>query len=252
MRPVLVMCVAVCCLLAPRLVRAADAPAARAPRAARVDADSLARALAGTWVSDADSAELITIARTDRAALRVTAASRFAATGFVEGGVFTGVARLPAPGWKTLEAPRLMILKFWPLGVGHIAAQFGADLASATTRVETWKRKSAEPLLGPRWEPQPERGPGFGYVEQLPELVAQVPPEYPDWARREGLAGRVRVQALVGKDGLVKQTRVVDSVEPRLDRFAVDAVKRWRFKPALTNGRPIAVWVALEVAFPPR
>ena len=56
------------------------------------------------------------------------------------------------------------------------------------------------------------------------------------------------VQALVGKDGRVKDTKVVKSV-PVLDDAAVSAVKRWVFKPALSNNKPVAVWVAVPVKF---
>ena len=62
------------------------------------------------------------------------------------------------------------------------------------------------------------------------------------------MEGTVIVQALVGKDGKVKDTKVVKSV-PVLDDAAVAAVKRWVFKPALSNNKPVAVWVAVPVKF---
>jgi protein TonB len=36
---------------------------------------------------------------------------------------------------------------------------------------------------------------------------------------------------------------------PLLDGAALDAVSRWRFTPALNNGRPVRVWVAIPVRF---
>ena len=56
------------------------------------------------------------------------------------------------------------------------------------------------------------------------------------------------VQALVGKDGKVKDTQVVKSI-PMLDDAAVKAVRQWVFKPALSNNKPVAVWVAVPVRF---
>jgi len=93
--------------------------------------------------------------------------------------------------------------------------------------------------------------PKFGeyvYVEELPEAVTRVLPQYPDIAREAGVDGIVMVQALVGKDGGVKDTRVVNSI-PMLDAAAVAAVKQWVFKPALSNNKPVAVWVAVPVKF---
>jgi protein TonB len=97
----------------------------------------------------------------------------------------------------------------------------------------------------------PDVDPAFGefvYVEELPEAVTRVPPEYPDIARQSGIEGTVQLQALVGKDGRVKDVKVVKGI-PVLDEAAVSAVRQWVFKPALTNNKPVAVWVAVPVRF---
>ena len=93
--------------------------------------------------------------------------------------------------------------------------------------------------------------PRFGdyvYVEELPEAVTRIAPIYPDLAREAGVDGTVMVQALVGKDGKVKDVRVVKSI-PMLDDAAKVAVRRWVFKPALSNNKPVAVWVGVPVKF---
>ncbi len=99
--------------------------------------------------------------------------------------------------------------------------------------------------------PSEDELPKFGeyvYVEELPEAITQVRPEYPDIARQANVDGTVLVQVLVGKDGKVKDTKVVKSV-PMLDAAAVAAVKQWVFKPALSNNKPVAVWVAVPMKF---
>lgn len=99
--------------------------------------------------------------------------------------------------------------------------------------------------------PSDDALPAFGdyvYVEELPEAVTRVPPSYPDLAREAGVDGTVMVQALVGKDGNVKDVRVVKSI-PMLDEAAKSAVRRWVFKPALSNNKPVAVWVGVPVKF---
>ena len=99
--------------------------------------------------------------------------------------------------------------------------------------------------------PSEDEMPKFGeyvYVEELPEAVTRVAPTYPDLARSAGVDGTVMVQALVGKDGKVKDVRVVKSI-PMLDESAKAAVKQWVFKPALSNNKPVAVWVGVPVKF---
>ena len=88
----------------------------------------------------------------------------------------------------------------------------------------------------------------YVYVEELPEAVTKVSPDYPDLARSANVDGTVLVQALVGKDGRVKDAKVVKSIA-MLDAAAVAAVKQWVFKPALSNNKPVAVWVAVPVRF---
>ena len=88
----------------------------------------------------------------------------------------------------------------------------------------------------------------YVYVEELPEAITQVRPEYPDLARSANVDGTVLVQALVGKDGRVKDAKVVKSIA-MLDAAAVSAVRQWVFKPALSNNKPVAVWVAVPVRF---
>ena len=88
------------------------------------------------------------------------------------------------------------------------------------------------------------------YVEELPEPIERVAPEYPEEAKRAGIEGKVILQCFVGVNGAVGEVRVQNSI-PALDAAAIAAVKQWRFKPALSYGKPVAVWVAVPVNFPP-
>lgn len=93
--------------------------------------------------------------------------------------------------------------------------------------------------------------PQFGqyvHVDELPEAIRKVSPTYPPDALASRMEGTVVVQALVDVDGRVADTKVVKSV-PALDAAASAAVLGWTFKPAMANGQPVAVWVAVPVKF---
>ncbi len=120
------------------------------------------------------------------------------------------------------------------------------EIASSTPGIDTGGDNQI--VVAP---PAAEEMPRFGeyvYTDELPEVITKVPPTYPDIAREANVDGTVMVQALVGKDGKVHDTRVVKSI-PMLDASAIAAVKQWVFKPALSNNKPVAVWVAVPVKF---
>ena len=53
----------------------------------------------------------------------------------------------------------------------------------------------------------------------------------------------------VDEQGAVHDVHVTRSLEKRLDHNAVDAVKRWKFRPAMRDGKPVAVLTSVEVDF---
>ena len=57
------------------------------------------------------------------------------------------------------------------------------------------------------------------------------------------------VAAVIGEDGKVLEARVQHSANRELDRKAVEAVKKWKFKPAMKDGRPVKVMITVEVNF---
>ena len=86
----------------------------------------------------------------------------------------------------------------------------------------------------------PGLGIGEGDGEYLP--IYRVPPQYPRQALFDRTEGWVVVEFTIDTQGQVKDARVVDS-KPRgvFDQAALDAVKRFRFKPRSLGGTPIEV-----------
>jgi periplasmic protein TonB len=88
----------------------------------------------------------------------------------------------------------------------------------------------------------------------LPETVArsllldQPQPAYPQTAK--GQRGTVNLQVLVGRDGTVQDAKFLQG-SLAFARAAIDAVKLWRFKPYLFNGRPVSVQTIVTLTFKP-
>jgi TonB family protein len=79
-------------------------------------------------------------------------------------------------------------------------------------------------------------------------VVQKIMPVYPIQARNEGVEGEVVLQALIGKDGSVSDVRAVTGPEV-LTGAAIDAVRRWRFKPYQVNGEPVEIETNIRVDF---
>lgn len=81
-----------------------------------------------------------------------------------------------------------------------------------------------------------------------PELIHKVPLVYPSQARILRLAGSVTLDATVGRDGAVREIKLV-SGEPLLAAAATEAVRQWRYSPPLLNGTPIEVHKQITIVF---
>ena len=74
--------------------------------------------------------------------------------------------------------------------------------------------------------------------------------DYPAMSVRLNEEGRVTVKYLVDAEGNVGEVQVTGSSgKSRLDDAAIPIVKRWRFKPALQEGKPVPMWQAAVVVF---
>jgi len=84
---------------------------------------------------------------------------------------------------------------------------------------------------------------------QAPRLLSEVKPDYTEEARRRGLEGEVVMEIVVGRDGRVRDVRVLKGLGAGLDQQAVQAVRRWTFAAATRQGRAVDVIVEVAVEF---
>lgn len=95
--------------------------------------------------------------------------------------------------------------------------------------------------------PQPIYQPGNGVSR--PEILKHTDPGYSEEARIARLTGRFTVSSIVAADGTVHDPRAPASPGLGLDENAVEAVRSWRFNPALKDGTPVAVVMNAEMNF---
>jgi len=83
----------------------------------------------------------------------------------------------------------------------------------------------------------------------VPVVIYNPEPSFSDEARKAKTQGVVLLMVIVGKDGRTYGIRVGQSLGMGLDEKAIEAVSRWRFKPATLNGQAVATQIAVEVNF---
>jgi TonB family protein len=80
-------------------------------------------------------------------------------------------------------------------------------------------------------------------------VIHQVTPVYPAVAKQRGMAGTVVLAAHIGTDGKISDLNVVHSIGPMLDKAALEAVRRWRYRPTTIDGTPVIVDTTIRVIF---
>ena len=108
------------------------------------------------------------------------------------------------------------------------------------------------------------KGPGFGPGEgggtgggifhvgggvSPPRPIFQPEPEFSEEARKAKYQGVCTLGLIVGVDGRPTNIRVLSSLGMGLDEKAIEAVRTWKFEPAMKDGHPVPVEIALEVDF---
>ena len=94
----------------------------------------------------------------------------------------------------------------------------------------------------------PQTGVGAEGTEP-PVPVRTVPPKFPEEMRRSGSAGLVTVNCLIDEKGNVTETKVVKASNDAFAEPALEALKKWKFKPAKKEGAAIAIRVNIPVQF---
>jgi protein TonB len=100
----------------------------------------------------------------------------------------------------------------------------------------------------PELPPAVSRTEFFVSFDEPPQVIRQVQPEYPDMARQAELEGVVVVQIGIDELGNVVEAKVLQSV-PGLDEAAIEAVYKWKFKPAKQRDIPVPVRIVVPIRF---
>lgn len=86
-------------------------------------------------------------------------------------------------------------------------------------------------------------------LEKRPEAVSQTPPTYPAELRKAKVEGLVTLVFILGEDGRVEDPRVENSSRPEFEKPALEAIRKWRFRPGLKDGQPVRTYIRIPMRF---
>ncbi|MDT8068361.1 MAG: energy transducer TonB [Terriglobia bacterium] len=82
-----------------------------------------------------------------------------------------------------------------------------------------------------------------------PRALDTPDPEYSDEARKAKYQGTCVLWLIVDENGKPRDIKIARSLGMGLDQKAIEAVRKWKFEPAMKDGRPVAVQINVEVNF---
>ncbi len=84
---------------------------------------------------------------------------------------------------------------------------------------------------------------------QAPVEISRIQPASPEEARKNRVQGEVILEAVIDQKGAVTSLVGVRSPDELLSNAALEAVRKWTYRPATKGGKPVKVLLAVTVAF---
>lgn len=86
-------------------------------------------------------------------------------------------------------------------------------------------------------------------LDRVPEPIVRTPPVFPYEMKREGVTARVRAGFIVDSQGNVIMPYIVSSTHTGFERSAIEAIKKWKFRPGMKGGRKVNTRVEQPIDF---
>ena len=159
-------------------------------------------------------------------------------------------APMDPPQAAQIETPSISAISVNSLPVRSIASAVRSDISVSPKPLRASMPRAQPQFKPPPKPPQSDSGAGPDKVDHPPEPISTMHPVYPHHARRLGIEGRVTVSLLVDKTGKVGKARIEEADPDGVFEASVEkTVSRWRFKPAQKDGRPVEMWVKMDIEF---
>ncbi|MBN8245997.1 MAG: energy transducer TonB [Verrucomicrobia bacterium] len=88
-------------------------------------------------------------------------------------------------------------------------------------------------------------------LEERPQAVARTDPAYPNEMRKARVEGAVTLALVVDESGRVEEARIEKSSHPDFEKPALEAIRKWRFRPGMKDGQAVRAYLMQTFRFRP-
>lgn len=86
-------------------------------------------------------------------------------------------------------------------------------------------------------------------LEKRPEAVSQVAPTYPTELKKAKVEGVVTLLFVLDETGRVEDPRVENSTRPEFEKPALEAIRKWRYRPGMKDGQAVRTYIKVPIRF---
>lgn len=104
------------------------------------------------------------------------------------------------------------------------------------------------PVPPPREDPPAVVRRSVSEMQQMAQLITRIEPRYPQLAIQIHREGRVELRAIISATGTIESLEVI-SGDPLFIQSALAAVREWRYRPTILNGRPVEIDTHITVIY---
>ena len=146
---------------------------------------------------------------------------------------------------EELAAPDIAPVPAQPVSLDQLTADVAVGgggalaglLVPATTTMETMQETIKEMVFS------------MEDLDQKPVAVAQIQPAHPRELLKAKVEGQVILLFVVDEQGRVEDPRVENSSRPEFEKPALEAVRKWKFKPGTKEGAPVKTYIRQPIRF---
>lgn len=149
------------------------------------------------------------------------------------------------PSSDTLEVKKILSQVFQG---GQLSERIAAYWKPRTTDIKSFRKNAPNAIVAELEGNRPVYVVNPGVVDP-PKPIDTPDPTYTDAARQNRTQGTAVLLVVVNEKGFPEILEITKSLGEGLDTQALAAVARWRFRPGLKDGQPVAVAVNVEVSF---